>query len=77
MEYNLYEKLKEAYETTSAKFNNFKTAIDNIKWDQTFEADGEIYYILGKFTLTIENINPFKEQWKPTVFTSDNSILEF
>lgn len=76
-ELKLYETLKEAYETTSQKFNSFKEAIENIKWDQTFEADGEIYFILGGFTLTVENINPFQEKWKPTCFTSDNSILNF
>ena len=37
----LFETLKEAYESSSRKFNNFKEAIEKINWDSTFEADGE------------------------------------
>ena len=74
---DLYFKLKEAYETTTTNCNRFEKAIHKIKWDKIFEADGEIYFIKDGFTLTVENVDPFKEQWKPTVFTSDNSILEF
>ena len=76
-EIKLYEILKEGYETTSQKINRFKDAIDRIKWDQTFEADGEMYFIKNGFTLTIENINPFKENWKPTVYFSDGSVIQF
>lgn len=76
-ELKIYETLKEAYETTSKKFNNFKEVIENIQWDNTFVADGEIYFVLGGFTLTIENIDPFEEQWKPTTFFSDNSVIMF
>jgi hypothetical protein len=76
-ELKIYEMLKEAYETSSLKFNCFKEAISKIKWDNNFEADGEVYYILGGFTLTVENIDPFKEQWKPTCYFSDNSVISF
>lgn len=67
-ELKLYEKLKEAYETTTKKYNRFKEVINSINWDNTFSADGEQYYIKDNFTLTIENIDPFKEAWKPTVW---------
>ena len=67
-ELKLYEKLKEAYETTTKKYNRFKEVINSINWDNTFYADGEHYFIKGDFTLTIENIDPFKEAWKPTVW---------
>ena len=76
-EIKLYEILKEGYETTSQKINRFKDAIDRIKWDQTFEADGEMYFIKNGFTLTIENIDPFKEQWKPTAYFADGSVIQF
>ena len=55
-ELRLYEKLKEAYETTTKKYNRFKEVIESIKWDNTFSADGEQYYIKNNLTLTIENI---------------------
>lgn len=67
-ELKLYEKLKESYETTTKKYNRFKEVINSINWDNTFSADGEHYFIKDNFTLTIENIDPFKEAWKPTVW---------
>lgn len=67
-ELKLYGKLKEAYETTTKKYNRFKEVINSINWDNTFSADGEHYFIKDNFTLTIENIDPFKEAWKPTVW---------
>lgn len=67
-ELKIYKKLKEAYETTTKKYNRFKEVINSINWDNTFSADGEQYYIKGDLTLTIENIDPFSEAWKPTVW---------
>lgn len=67
-ELKLYKKLKEAYETTTKKYNRFKEVINSINWDNTFSADGEQYYIKNNLTLTIENIDPFSEAWKPTVW---------
>jgi hypothetical protein len=77
MEIKLFEMLKEAYETTSQKFNSFKEAIEKIQWDNTFVADGEIYFVKDGFTLTVENTNPFEEQWKPTAYFSDNAVIMF
>ena len=76
-EAKLYEILKQGYETTNQKINRFKDAIDRIKWDKNFEADGEIYFVKDGFTLTIENIDPFKEQWKPMAYFSDGSVIQF
>lgn len=77
MEMKLFESLKEAYEVTTQKFNAFKEAIESIVWDDSFEADGEIYFVKGGFTLTVENLNPFAEAWKPTAWFSDNGMIEF
>ena len=63
----LVEKLNTAYETSTTTDNKFEKVINSIKWDKTFEADGEKYYIFGDLTLTVENLNPFKENWRPTV----------
>ena len=76
-EIKLYEILKQGYEITNQKINRFKDAIDKIKWDQVFKADGEIYFVKDGFTLTIENIDPFKEQWKPTAYFTDGSVIQF
>ena len=73
----LFNKLKEAYETSTRNFNSFKEAISSVNWDNKFEADGEIYFMLGKFTLAVENLDPFKEQWKPTVYFTDGYVKEF
>lgn len=77
MEIKLYDLLKNAYDKSTQNFNNFENAINSINWDNTFEADGEIYFVKDRFTLTVENIDPFKDMWKPTAYFSDNSIIQF
>lgn len=75
-ELELYEKLKEAYETTTHSYNRFAETIEQIKWDDTFKADGEIYFVKEGFTLMVENLNPFQQKWKPSVFFKDGSFAE-
>lgn len=77
MEMKLFNTLKLAYDRSTHSFNSFKNAIEKINWDKTFRADGEIYFVKGRFTLTVENIDPFQEMWKPTVYFSDSSIIQF
>ena len=48
----LYELLKDAYESTTKNYNRFKKVIESTKWDNTFSADGEHYFIKDNFTLT-------------------------
>lgn len=76
-EFELFESLKEAYETTTQNCNRFLNRINAIEWDDVFKADGETYFKKGGFSLTVENTNPFKEAWKPTGFFSDGAVLEF
>ena len=76
-EVKLFEGLKNAYDNTTHSFNFFKAKIDSIVWDKVFQEDGETYYCKGDFILMVENINPFEEQWKPSVMFSDNSIIYF
>lgn len=76
-EFKLFETLKEAYETTTKNCNRFLNKINSIKWDSVFTADCETYFVKGGFSLTVENINPFEEEWKPTAYFSDGSVLEF
>ena len=67
----LIEKLNRAYGTSTPANNRFEKAIKSIHWDSIFEADGEIYFVKDfgdkDLTLTVENLNPFKEKYKPTV----------
>nr|DAT81710.1 MAG TPA: hypothetical protein [Caudoviricetes sp.] len=77
MELKLLERLKEAYETSSRNFNNFKEAIESVKWEHKFKADGEYYFIIGKLTITVENLDPFEEKWKPTAIFNDGYVVEF
>lgn len=76
-ELKLYETLKEAWETSTQNYNRFEEVINSINWTDTYEADGEMYFCKGKFTLTVENVDPFKEAWKPEVMFSDHSMIEF
>lgn len=64
---NIIEALNTAYGTSTPSNNKFEKLINSIKWDKTFEADGEKYFVLGDLTFTIEDLNPFNENWKPTV----------
>lgn len=63
----IIENLNDAYGATTPSCNKFKKAIESIDWDETFEADCETYYMYGGLTLTVENIDPFEENWKPSV----------
>ena len=63
----IIEKLNEAYGASTPADNKFAAAVNSIKWDETFEEDGEKYFLLDDLTLTIENLDPFKQNWKPTV----------
>ena len=64
-EIKLFEALKEAYETTTKNCNRFLNTINSMQWDSVFNADGEMYFVKGGFTMTVENTNPFEENWKP------------
>lgn len=76
-EMKLFETLKEAYETSTPNCNRFLNEINTVAWDQTFTEDGETYFVKDGFTLTVENVNPFEENWKPMAFFSDKSVVEF
>jgi len=44
-ELKLYETLKNAWDTTTRNTNRFGIALKSIKWDNTFFADGEYYFV--------------------------------
>lgn len=77
MTLNIYENLKEAYETSTHNFNRFADLISRIAWDSEFYADGEYYFIKGDMTFTTPSLNPFKMDWQPSAIFTDGSYLEF
>lgn len=76
-EYELFETLKESYYSSTTNNNRFENRINSIVWDNIYKADCETHFVKGGFTLSVENINPFIENWKPTGFFSDGAVLEF
>ena len=75
--FELFNKLKTAYEVSTHNHNSFKEVLDSIKWDNTFYADNEYYFIKGDLTLTTTSLNPFEVEWTPEVLFSDGSVLTF
>jgi hypothetical protein len=77
MTLNLYYKIKEAYEISTHNTNYFKKALESIKWDNTFFADGEHYFIKADMTFTTPSLDPFNMDWRPSALFEDGSFLEF
>ena len=65
--FNLINALNEAYGASTKSNNLFAKLINSIKWDDEFTEDGEMYFIKNDLTLTVENLDPFEENWKPSV----------
>lgn len=78
-ELELFETLKESYETSTPKHNRFTEALDAQEWDDTFYADGEHYFCMGGFTFSTPSLDPFQitQSWKPSAIFSDGGYLEF
>lgn len=64
-EYKIIEKLQNAYGASTMSTNHFARAIAQIAWDEQFQADGESYFVKGKLTITVQDLDPFKALWKP------------
>ena len=76
--YDLYEYLKNAYETSTQNCNRYAKAIKSIAWDGTFQADGEYYFCKDRLTFTTESLDPFAISFiRPAVLTGDGSMLTF
>lgn len=78
MEYRLYERIKEAFETSTMSYNRFAKVIRSIKWDNQFQADGEYYFTLGRLIFTTPSLDPFQigRSWRPEVTFSSGDMLE-
>ena len=69
---DIFEKLKNAYECSTHKANYFKQALESVKWDCTFFADEEYYFISGDLTFTTPSLDPFNMPWKPSAMFEGN-----
>ena len=78
MEIKIFETIKEAYETSTRNDNRFAAALERIKWDDHFVADGEHYFRKGGLTLVVESLDPFVDTgWnRPTAMFADGSCIE-
>lgn len=77
MGFELFNKLKTAYEVSTHNHNAFKEALESVKWDDKFYADNEYYFVGGGLTLTTTSLNPFEVEWTPEVVFADGSMLTF
>lgn len=75
--FNVFSKIKEAYECSTLSNNVFKDVLESIKWDSRFFADGEFYFVKGDFTFTTPSLDPFDMDWKPSAMFADGSIASF
>lgn len=77
--YETFARLEEAYNKSTQSDNAFARELSQIKWDYTFYADGEHYFVRGKFTFTTPDLDPFGAdmEWMPSGMFPDGSIIEF
>lgn len=79
MEFEIFETLRTAYETSTPAYNRFLGVLESIRWDSRFYADGEHYFVLGGFCFTTPALDPFqiKRDWVPEAEFSDGSVISF
>lgn len=79
MELEIFETLKNAYETSTQNFNHFKAALDRIAWEDTFFSDCEYYFCKSGFVFTTPSLDPFQisSNWTPSATFSDGSFISF
>lgn len=75
--FDIFYNLKNAYEVSTHNHNAFKLALESVKWDATFYADNEYYFIKGDLTFTTTSLNPFEVEWSPEALFADGSLLSF
>lgn len=78
-ELEIFETLKEAFDTSTLNNNRFLEVLNSIKWDAQFTADCEFYFCLGSLTFTTPSLNPFEvtKDWEVCGQFTDGSLLFF
>lgn len=73
----IFENLKTAFECSTHSNNLFEKALKSIKWENTFFADDEYYFIKGDLTFTTPSLDPFNMDWEASGIFRDGSVLTF
>lgn len=76
MELEIFDKIKEAFGTSTPSDNKFKKAIQSIKWESKFFADDEHYFCFGGFVFSTPSLDPFNMKYRPSAIFSDGSFIE-
>lgn len=78
-EIEIANKLRDAFEVSTPSNNAFAKAIAQIRWDDSYLDDGVYCFRIGRFMFCTTSIDPFEvsSYWKPEVFFSDGSVLDF
>ena len=75
---DIFFKLENAFWCSTPNCNQFKKTLESIKWDDTFFADDEYYFIKGDLTFTTQSLDPFHMDWKPSgMFAGSCKSFEF
>ena len=74
---NIFYKLKNAFECSTQNNNLFEKALKSIKWDNTFFADDEYYFIKCDLTFTTPSLDPFNMDWEASAIFTDGAVITF
>lgn len=73
----LFYELKNAYDVSTHNVNRFLQTIKSIKWEDTFFADDEYYFIKDNMTFITTSLNPFEVERVPEAIFTDGSVVSF
>lgn len=57
--FELFRNLKEAWASTSRRFNHFAELVYITRWDNQFTADGEMYFEKDGLLLCVQSLDTF------------------
>ena len=75
---NLINKITNAFNNSTLNNNLFEKVLNSIKWDNSYFADHEYYFVCKQGVFTTPSLNPFEisKDWRPSFLTSDGSYIE-
>ena len=59
MEYTIYRNLSDAFGASTRNNNRFEKAVNAVKWDSHYVADGEHNFVKGRMIFTTQSLDPF------------------
>lgn len=69
--------LQEAWRNTTKTDNFFQRAVESVPWQETWQADGEIYYTLESLMFIITSLDVFAPGRNPMIIFSSGEFYEF